>query len=249
MSSNEPESLICPECQATFRTRKTIGIGDAATMKCPRCGHLSTVGKFRNLNRRPESGGTPRPTPPPMQNSGSNPLPPNFDGIDVGEHSSQFVRSRRSRRSLLGMLDFFDFGFKRYVTPVILKFTWGLAVLLFFCLVSVAVLESTGAITADVLGEFNAGVQDAGFTWATVDDYQAPATGAEEGGGRSIFESETAKSIKRTISRAVGYAVALGAKILVSVLFLLWARVLVEGTIVVFQVASDVRAIRCATDN
>lgn len=244
MSSNDPEPLVCPECRAIFRTRKTIRIGDGAALKCPRCGHLSTVGNFRKLNRSPESGRTPGAAMPPVQNADSDPLPPDFDNLDIESPPHQFARSRRSRRRLLGAIDFFDFGFKRYLTLVILKITWMLAVVVFLGIVFTAVLDSAGAITTDIFGEFTAGAQDAGLPWFNLDDYPEPTGG---NGGGSMLESETAESIKRTFARAVGYVVALGVQIGSSVMLLLWVRVLLEGTVVIFQVANDVKAIRDAT--
>lgn len=232
--SNSPEQLTCPQCQESFRTIKTLGVADSASLKCPKCGYQAALGDFRRaeafLRLNGNGSCTPPPLPPPIQES---PEPQGFDSEAVRRHPDSYLPRRRRGRGVLGeVVHFLDFGFTRYLTPTILKLTWILAIAFIVLGFTFELLSAAGAFTSDVADEFSIRFPDLGLG------------GGDGGSTRDRDTSELAESAERSATRAAGYIVKLCIKLLASVLFLLWVRVALEAGIVIFQLAGDVKAIR-----
>lgn len=236
--TNTPERLSCPNCKAPFQTTKTLGIGDSASIRCPHCGHQSQLGDFRRaaafsqLGNR-VGGNPPPPVPPPVH---SQPESEEFANSGLVRHQAEsYVPRRRRNRGMIGSVaDFLDFGFNRYLTPTILKITWFCAIALIVLGTSVEILSSAGAFTSDVAEEFKIGLPSFGF--------DGPRIPSRSG-------ASNANPVERSAANAAGRIAFFCVRLMVSVLFLLWVRVALEGGIVVFQLAGDVKAIRSRAEH
>jgi hypothetical protein len=198
------QTIACPNCQQPLQIAPELAGQELA---CPRCqSHFVIPG-----------GG---PVSPPLN-----------VGSAAGAAPAPGFQIQESRRPLhnqsASLLDLFDFSFTRYVTPLIVKITWVLALTLsvVWLLIVIAGLIITALPEIEV---------------SEARKSEAPQQ------GRFEYEIKAPPIIERT--GEAGYAVALriviaGTQLVTIVLFLLWLRVALEAVIVIFHMAANVKSI------
>lgn len=164
--------------------------------------------------------------PPPPENSDSVPgkqsakTRPNYKA--GGRNLGQYQRMIANRfQTASGLLDIFDWKFEKYVTPIIVRFTWVVCVLL-AALVIVLILLVLVLVLAPELPV--QGVADTPSNFNRPSEYR--------------FVQMPTWFTRRVF--AIGWAVGSAVGIALS---LLWTRALLETLIVVFNIASSLSSI------
>jgi DNA-directed RNA polymerase subunit RPC12/RpoP len=215
---------ICAACGLPLEiTVEMVG----QEMACPRCGARFVV-----------PGVAPGPAPPPMIRSEPQ-SPPN----------APVIRGRVERRPFedqaTSLLDLFDLSFTRYVTPIIVRITWVLALVL----AAVWLLVVIVGLVISLVPEMSREAQSDGAATAqserTTSD-RRPDNGAFEFQSSPQFEFRRPSIPERAEDSSFAVAmrvVVFSTQLVAIILFLLWVRVALEAVIVIFHMAANLRSI------
>jgi hypothetical protein len=252
------DSLCCPNCRSVANTEKTVHLSDSTLIKCPKCQHQAGIGDFRKASffsqltqtvKNAPSPDSDAPSPGPSTPSPDSHAPsPESNSPDlIDEPSPQFpplpnvssridrlvgLRQRSSKnRAIAFFLAFFDFSFNRYLTPLIIKLTWIAAIAL-------ALLSLTLQFAQEA---YDSPLSVMSYVSDLLPDEPAKSTPRKR---RPASEPLISEEVQEELSSGA-VSVVLGVmRIIVMTIMLMWLRVMLEGLMVVFQVASDVKAIR-----
>ncbi len=178
--------VSCPHCQRTF--------------VMPPVAAVSTSGPPPRIEARPSVN------IPPMQDASPQ--------VNVGNYSTAVANRFKPANSIFDAI--FDFGFKRYVTPLIVRFTWALAVIM--AMLSILFI-----------------------LYGTISSYM-PEKNPERPQMRldvSRLDSTMNSGTMRVVSDLFKTTIIIGT-ILCS---LLWIRVALESVIVIFHMAQSMASI------
>lgn len=173
----------------------------------------------------------PNPLAPPRAES----IPPATESIGTKPGPTESSRYRKSYQSIVanrfqnatGILDIFDWKFEKYVTPIIVRITWVICVVLAALAVVLVII---------------------GLIFQMLPEIQISESGSGAPDGRPTIEYRTPEVPfwlqKRiwAISQAVGSLFGI-------VIFILWTRVLSETVIVIFNIATSLSSIDQKTDD
>jgi len=188
--------VSCPQCGLGVTIVPSLA---GQVVSCPQC-------QFNFIMPAPPRASAPPPPPPP---------PPPQPVVSV--YQSSVTRSFRPAKSIL---DVFDFRFESFVTPIIIRTTWVLALVAAF-IFAAAVLF---------------------FLLVPLPSTPPPAP-QETFGSRPQFETKTVIEVPEFMSEIIPKLVTIGLLTLWLVLSLLWLRVGLEMTIVVFNIATSLQSI------
>jgi hypothetical protein len=182
---------------------------------CPRCGY-----RFVMPGRPMASGVIPPPLPPPPM-AGTVPLqtgPPGMGEPQMAGVSAFQSNVSQRFKPAKSIFDIFDFRFETYVTPIIIRFTWGLAllgVLIYFGLELYVAVDRLMPKTeaAEVVADVEERIE-----------FRMPE-----------------KSSK--FNRSLTMVAFLTLRITLVLIMVLWVRVLLETSIVLFNIAMSLQSI------
>lgn len=194
-------SSACPSCQLPLEI--TPGMA-GQELACPRCHARFTI-----------PGTTPG--APPI----AGPLP-NFS-----EFGPSVTARRPFQHQSTSLLDLLDFSFTRYVTPLIVKITWVIALILSAGWLSLVVVGLIVSMLPEI--ETPQGTRRSSRPRPEIQfDFQSNEL-AERAGDASFA---VAMRVAIVITQLVGI-----------ILFLLWIRVALEAVIVIFHMAANLKSI------
>jgi len=171
--------------------------------------------------------------------SGNRPpasLPAPLSTSVVETNTSSIVPMTRRRDRPVRLLDLFDLTFNRYVTPLIVKITWVLALLLAVVwLVTAGLFAVVAALPEKKAPSIEEKVSEA--------PRGRPAPMRQVPEDRSPPEYRFRSPTMDWLGEGVIIAAAFVTQIIGVVLLLLWVRVVLESIIVLFNIAASLKSI------
>jgi hypothetical protein len=137
------------------------------------------------------------------------------------------------------LLDLFDLSFTRYVTPLIVKITWVLALLL----AAVWLVAIIVTLVADLIPKREVAQPVEAQPGRPRIEFRAPDFGAPDRGAPDRGAPDFGDRGESAVSDAALRVILLITQIVAVILFLLWVRVALEAVIVIFHIAASVRSI------
>jgi len=161
-----------------------------------------------------------------MSSSNIPPVPPPLVVVSPGQPSSYRRHVNRGGMTMAtSLFDIFDFKFEKYVTPIIVKVTWVLVVVIAGLWITAATVGIIASMPQKGFGEIRG---SAGYGAMPL---------------REIKDSTVSLEVRLLFMRAFMFVVT----IISTVIGLLWARVALEAMIVLFNIANAAASIDSKT--
>ena len=203
----------CPDCNKRFRAKASMG---GKEIECSSCGAMLIVPR---ATPEPDVEEQPKRRPKPKIQPETASV---IDQIKVqGKQFSNSI-SGNSPKSFADLIDIFDFRFKRYLTPYIIRLIWILAVAgcLFFVLGNTLITPFMGTETNNLRME-----------------------SSDDGIGRNAPEKNVKPSkLTEAFLEIIAWLVSNVLVVIGSVMFLLVIRVIFEQAILLFNISNDLKS-------